>query len=134
MFVSTSRKEIAPEVQDAISSILKNKIQEGLDPLLALTSGKATATGKIADMRMTKTDDRDQRNFKHRLADLLCEETIKKGYCSTRSCSGKHGKWNTGGPGEPCKAEKEGKPCYFLTKSEALGCKFKHGKCVHTST
>jgi hypothetical protein len=56
-FVTISRREIAPEAQDAISSILKNKIQEGLDPLLALTSRKATATSRIADMRMTKAEE-----------------------------------------------------------------------------
>ena len=72
--------------------------------------------------------DREQK--KHRFADLLCDETIKKGYCSTRTCSGKHGKWAASG--DACKAEAEGKPCYFLTRPE--GCKFKHGKCVHTST
>jgi hypothetical protein len=67
---------------------------------------------------------------KHRFADLLCENTIKKGFCDTQSCRGKHGKWSTSG--EVCKAEERGKVCPFLTKPG--GCKFKHVKCTHTST
>ena len=75
-------------------------------------------------------DGGDREQKKHKFADLLCEETIKKGYCATRTCSGKHGKWNASG--ELCKSEAEGKVCRFLPKPE--GCRFKHVKCAHTST
>jgi len=55
MFATTSRKEIAPEAQDAISNTLKNKVREGLALPLALILRKATATSRIADTPMTKT-------------------------------------------------------------------------------
>ena len=54
-FATTSRKEIAQEALVAISNTRKNKIQESLDKLLALTLKEETATEMIADTLMKKT-------------------------------------------------------------------------------